>query len=229
MSSMSAKLYRWNPKRSGNGCRLRWPFVPPCAASCTDGGIKNGQETGVDCGGSHMSSMSAKLYRWYPKRPGNGCRLWWSNVSSMCCYLYRRNSEWPETGVDCGGPTCPPCPTNGETTLGAYYFETGWDSWIDGGDDAIRYSGPRSFEGTFSISLRDNMLTESSMTSPVYTASSYAVLKVEFNFYSYSMEPGRFLASVFKQRRQYMDNHSPMGQWNPFQQQYFLLYNQVYQ
>ncbi len=132
-------------------------------SSCTDG-IKNGQETGVDCGGPTCPPCAAT------------------------CTDGIQNGQ--ETGVDCGGPSCPPCPTNGETTLGAYYFETGWDSWIDGGDDAVRYSGPRSFEGTWSISLRDNMLAESSMTSPVYAASSYAALKVEFNFYSYSMESG---------------------------------------
>ncbi len=142
------------------------PTCPPCTstATCTDG-IKNGQETGVDCGGPACPPCPAT------------------------CTDGIQNGQ--ETGIDCGGPTCPACPSSGTTTLGAYYFETGWDNWTDGGDDADRYTGSRSFEGTWSISLRDDMGVESSMTSPVYaTAPTYLSLKVEFNFYPYSMEPG---------------------------------------
>lgn len=135
---------------------------PPCnnPPSCTDG-IKNGNETGVDCGGSCPACPS--------------------------CTDGVQNGN--ETGIDCGG-SCPACPSSGGTVLGAYYFETGWDSWVDGGDDALRYQGNRSYEGNYSISLRDNSLAISSMTSPVYNGLNYLSMSVKFNFYAYSMESG---------------------------------------
>ena len=49
------------------------------------------------------------------------------------------------------------------------YFETGWDGWADGGSDCARYSGSRSYEGNYSIYIRDNSGTASAMTSPVKT------------------------------------------------------------
>lgn len=43
---------------------------------------------------------------------------------------------------------------NSTTILHEGYFETGLDGWIDGGTDCIRYSGTRSYQGSYSISLR---------------------------------------------------------------------------
>ncbi len=93
-----------------------------------------------------------------------------------------------ETGVDCGGPDCPACPTGG--TLLASYFETGWDGWLDGGSDCYRYAGSRSWEGTYSIRIRDNSGTASAMTSPVLNLSGYSEVTVNFYFYPHSMENG---------------------------------------
>ncbi len=93
-----------------------------------------------------------------------------------------------ETGVDCGGPDCDPCQTGGQI-LGAY-FETGWDGWSDGGSDCARYSGSRSWEGNYSIRLRDNSGVASSMTSSSYNVSGYSSLEIKFYFYAYSMENG---------------------------------------
>ena len=165
------------------------PTCPPCAATCTDG-IKNGQETGVDCGGPTCPPCPPSCTDGIQNGQETGVDCGGPTCPPCAATCTDGIQNGQETGVDCGGPTCPPCPTSGETTLGAYYFETGWDGWIDGGDDAIRYSGPRSFEGSYSISLRDNSGVESSMTSPAYAATSYAALKVEFNFYAYSMEVG---------------------------------------
>nr|MBK7790372.1 T9SS type A sorting domain-containing protein [Saprospiraceae bacterium] len=165
------------------------PTCPPCAASCTDG-IKNGQETGVDCGGPTCPPCAATCSDGIQNGQETGVDCGGPTCPPCAATCTDGIQNGQETGIDCGGPTCPPCPTSGETSLGAYYFETGWDNWIDGGDDAIRYSGPRSFEGSYSISLRDNSGAISSMTSPTYAATQYAALKVEFNFYSYSMEPG---------------------------------------
>ncbi|MBK8389095.1 MAG: T9SS type A sorting domain-containing protein [Saprospiraceae bacterium] len=62
------------------------PTCSPCAATptCNDG-VKNGQETGVDCGGPTCSPCAA----------------------TPTCNDGVKNGQ--ETGVDCGGPTCSPC------------------------------------------------------------------------------------------------------------------------
>jgi len=67
---------------AGIDCGGPCPF--PCPPSCYDG-IQNGDEEGVDCGGSFC-----------PPCP------------PPTCY----DGVWNglETGVDCGGPDCPPCP-----------------------------------------------------------------------------------------------------------------------
>lgn len=95
-----------------------------------------------------------------------------------------------ETGVDCGGSSCAPCSTGGTDILNQGYFETGWDGWSDGGSDCARYSGSRSYEGSYSIYIRDNSGTASSMTSPSLNLTSYNQVEIEFYFYSYSMENG---------------------------------------
>lgn len=148
-----------NQGETGVDCGGPCPACPP-APSCSDG-IKNQGETGVDCGG--------------PCPPCN---------STASCTDGIQNQG--ETGIDCGGP-CPACPTG--TLLGGYYFETGWDGWTDGGEDANLYTGVRSFEGSNSIALRDDSGSQSAMTSPAFaTSPSYNFLKVQFNFYAYSME-----------------------------------------
>ena len=82
-------------------------------------------------------------------------------------------------------------PSSGSTTvLHEGYFESGWDNWADGGSDVARYSGSRSYEGSYSIRLRDNSGTASAMTSQTFNLTSYDSVEVEFYFYSYSMESG---------------------------------------
>ncbi|MCX7551400.1 T9SS type A sorting domain-containing protein [Xanthomarina sp. F2636L] len=93
-----------------------------------------------------------------------------------------------ETGVDCGGSSCAPCSTGGTEVLHEGYFESGWDGWSDGGSDCYRYSGSRSYEGNYSIRLRDNSGTASAMTSPSFNLTAYGQVEVEFYFYAYSME-----------------------------------------
>ncbi len=92
-----------------------------------------------------------------------------------------------ETGVDCGGSTCEPCPP-GNVVLHQGYFETGWDNWADGGSDCALYSGSRSYEGSYSIRLRDNSGTASAMTLSNIDVSPYSQVEVDFYFYVYSME-----------------------------------------
>ena len=136
----------------------------PCVTppTCTDG-IQNGDETGVDCGGSTCAPC----------------------VTPPTCSDGVQNGD--ETGVDCGGSSCAPCST-GTDVLHEGYFESGWDGWSDGGSDCYRYSGSRSFEGSRSIRIRDNSGTASAMTSQSFNLTSYNQVEVTFFFYAYSME-----------------------------------------
>jgi hypothetical protein len=135
----------------------------PCAACPTcDDGIQNQGETDVDCGG-----------------PCAACPTCDDGIQNQ-----------GETGVDCGGPNCAPCGGGGSNEILAHFFETGWDGWQDGGSDCYRYSGTRSWEGSYSIRIRDNSGTVSSMTSPSYDVSAYSSLEIEFYFYPNSMENG---------------------------------------
>ena len=103
-------------------------------------------------------------------------------------------SEWDVLSIDTfsglgnlnNGGTNP----TGPVVLSESYFESGWDNWTDGGSDVDRYSGARSFEGSFSIRLRDNSGTGSAMTSETYDLTTYDTVEVDFYFYAYSMETG---------------------------------------
>ena len=131
----------------------------PACPTCDDG-VQNGSETGIDCGGPDCAACPT-------------------------CSDGIQNGN--ETGVDCGGPDCAPC--GGSGTVLAHYFESGWDGWQDGGSDCYRYAGSRSYEGSYSIRLRDNS-SSSDMTSSSYNVSGYSSLSLEFYFYAYSMESG---------------------------------------
>jgi Secretion system C-terminal sorting domain len=94
-----------------------------------------------------------------------------------------------ETGVDCGGP-CTPCQPPAETILLASYFESGWDSWADGGSDVTRVNSSNSYEGVYSIRLADNSGTQSAMTSPTFNLTGATGAKIQFYFKATSMESG---------------------------------------
>ena len=93
-----------------------------------------------------------------------------------------------EEGIDCGGSFCDPCST-GSVVLTQGFFETGWDNWVDGGSDSFRYQGTRSYEGLYSIRLRDNT-NSSTMTSQAFDLTSFQTVDVEFFFFPNSMENG---------------------------------------
>ena len=142
------------------------PDCAPCVIPPTcDDGIQNGDETGVDCGGPDCAPC----------------------VTPPTCDDGIQNGD--ETGVDCGGSSCAPCAT-GTTILHEGYFESGWDGWSDGGSDVARYRGSRSYEGQYSIRIRDNSGTASAMTSQSFNLTGFNQVEVEFYFYSYSMESG---------------------------------------
>lgn len=82
-----------------------------------------------------------------------------------------------------GGPSA-------QTLIGST-FETGLEGWLDGGSDVFRYSGSRSYEGSYSIRLRDNSGTASAMTTAAtYNVTSFDQITIDFYFYAYSMENG---------------------------------------
>ncbi len=78
----------------------------------------------------------------------------------------------------------------GSDVLFGSFFETGLDGWQDGGSDCARVRSSASYEGQFSMRLRDNSGTASSMTSSAYNLSGYNSVELEFYFYPNSMENG---------------------------------------
>lgn len=73
--------------------------------------------------------------------------------------------------------------------IAAYYFETGLQGWIDGGNDCARTQSSNSFEGLYSVRLRDNSST-SNAVSPVLNLSGNNQVSIEFHTYANSMESG---------------------------------------
>ncbi|MCB9310651.1 MAG: T9SS type A sorting domain-containing protein [Lewinellaceae bacterium] len=141
--------------------------------TCEDG-IKNGDETGVDCGGAFC------------------------NVCPTCTDGIKNGDE---EGIDCGG-SCTPCHTESDpeppaTSIPGAYFETGWDGWT-GGTDTKRYTGNFAFEGDYCLQIQDNSGAESTIISPIYNFSSFQSVELSFSFYANSMESGeKFLVQYF--------------------------------
>ena len=94
-----------------------------------------------------------------------------------------------ETGIDCGGSFCAPCSTS-NVILNEGFFETGLDGWIDGGSDCARVQSANSFEGLWSVRIRDNSGVASSMTLNNIDVTPYSSVEVDFYFYVFSMENG---------------------------------------
>ena len=80
--------------------------------------------------------------------------------------------------------------TTNNTVISGSYFESGLDGWTDGGNDCARVTGSTSYEGNYSIRLRDNSGISSSMTSPALDLSAYEEIEISFYFYPNSMENG---------------------------------------
>ncbi len=74
------------------------------------------------------------------------------------------------------------------TVIHEGYFESGWDGWIDGGNDCRRMTTQYSAEGVKSVRIRDNSGVASSMTSQDFDLSSVDSVRVDFEYYAQSME-----------------------------------------
>jgi len=76
-----------------------------------------------------------------------------------------------------------------DVILNQGFFESGWDGWTDGGSDcARRADATRSYEGTYSIRIRDNSGAASAMTLSNIDLTPFAEVEVDFYFYVRSME-----------------------------------------
>lgn len=131
------------------------------APTCTDG-IQNGNETGVDCGGSCAPCPT--------------------------CNDGIQNGD--ETGVDCGG-SCSPCGGGScsYVSINSNNFDSGWGIWNDGGTDCRRNvrDAAYAYSGSYCIRLVDNTST-SVMTTDNMNLTAYDELTVDFTFIANSME-----------------------------------------
>ncbi len=143
------------------------------------------QATGLTANTSYSFTVRAKDAAGNVSGDSNTANV--TTLATPTCSDGIQNGD--ETGVDCGGSSCAPC-SSGSTVLHEGFFETGLDGWIDGGSDAFRYSGGRSYEGTYSMRIRDNSGTASSITLNNVDVSSYDQVEVNFFFYPNSMETG---------------------------------------
>ncbi|MFT6358044.1 MAG: hypothetical protein ACJAYJ_002265 [Saprospiraceae bacterium] len=137
----------------------------PACPTCNDG-ILNGNETGVDCGGSDCSACPT-------------CNDGIQNGS--------------ETGVDCGGTDCAPCNTGGCQTVNidSNNFDSGWGIWNDGGSDCRRSANDAAYanSGSRCVRLRDNT-SSSVMTTDNLNLAGFEEVTVDFSYIGVSMENG---------------------------------------
>ena len=153
-----------------------------------DDGILNGDETGIDCGGSCVACATCDDGILNGDETGVDC----GGSCAACATCDDGILNGDETGIDCGGPDCEPCQT-GPCSYGdidVENFESGWGIWNSGGSDCRRNRRDRNFaNGTYCVRLRDN-----SSTSVTYTddldLSGYEELTVGFGFIANSMENG---------------------------------------
>ncbi|PNQ74723.1 hypothetical protein C1T31_00855 [Hanstruepera neustonica] len=97
-----------------------------------------------------------------------------------------------ETGVDCGGSYCPICPPS-DVILNQGYFETGLDGWVEGGNDCSRVSSSYSYEGSYSMRLRDNSGISSAMTLSNIDTSPFSEIEIDLYFYVNGLNNGESL------------------------------------
>lgn len=164
----------------------------PTACPTCDDGIQNGDETGVDCGGSDcppcdMCNDGVQNGDEEGVDCGGSCP-----TACPTCDDGIQNGD--EEGVDCGGSNCPACPSancNNPVILNSEDFEAGFGIWNDGGGDCRRSSADSeyAYSGTFCIRLRDNSST-SILTSDQFNYSDYSAISVDFTYVGDNMEFG---------------------------------------
>ena len=152
-----------------------------------DDGVQNGDETGVDCGGSSCPACPTCNDG---IQNGNETGVDCGGDCAACPTCDDGIQNGDETGIDCGG-SCAPCNTGGcsYVSVNSNNFDSGWGIWNDGGSDCRRSSrdAAYAYSGNFCVRLRDNT-SSSTTTTDNLNLSGYDELTVEFIFYPRSME-----------------------------------------
>ena len=159
----------------------------PACATCDDG-ILNGDETGVDCGGSCAACPTCNDGILNGDETGVDC----GGSCAACATCDDGLQNGDETGIDCGG-SCDPCET-GPCSYGVINtanFEGGFGIWNDGGSDCRRSRNDRNYaNGTFCVRIRDNTSSSRTYTDPL-DLTGYEELTVNFRYITASMENGK--------------------------------------
>ena len=159
------------------------------SATCDDG-VQNGDEEGIDCGGTNCAPCDADQDGVIdaedcapndpalPAQPGTACDDGNPNTT---------NDIIEADGCTCSGMIV----DTGCTETDNEDFESGWGNWIDGGKDARRTSGDAAFasSGNFCVRLRDNSSTSFITTGP-FSVTTYSSVTVDFTYITTSMETG---------------------------------------
>ncbi|HMQ49081.1 MAG TPA: T9SS type A sorting domain-containing protein [Saprospiraceae bacterium] len=134
-----------------------------------------------------------------------------TGLTPSTMYLAEVNAQ------DAAGNTSGNASTNFMTTMGggglgeiaAYYFETGFDGWTDGGANCVRRRSTfAAYEGQYGILLRNGTST-SNASSPILNLSGNTQVTVELHSYASGMENGEsffvefFNGSSYQQIAQY--------------------------
>jgi hypothetical protein len=155
-----------------------------CAAcpTCNDG-VQNADETGVDCGGSCAACPTCSDGIQNGDETGVDCGG--SCAACPTCSDGIQNGD--ETGVDCGG-SCAPCGGGGcsYVTIDSHNFFSNWGIWNDGGSDCARGSYSYAL-GTRCVRLRDNT-NSSVMTTSNLNLSAYDEVTIDFTYVTNSMD-----------------------------------------
>lgn len=179
----------FNSSETSNFC-VGGPSGPTC-----DDGIQNGDETGVDCGGSTCSDCPVIPTCDDGIQNGNETGLDCGGDCAPCpleptCSDGIQNGN--ETGVDCGGPDCSPCDTGGCTNTNIDFndFEAGFGIWNDGGSDCTLDTRANfANSGNNTIRLRDNS-TSSVTTTDILALSGFTEVTIDFTYLAQGMETG---------------------------------------
>ena len=181
-----------NGDETGIDCGGSCPTA--CDTTCGDG-IQNGTETGVDCGGAECDPCATcEDGLLNGSETGIDCG---GSDCEPCATCDDGIQNGNELGVDCGGDCPNPCTNFSFTQILGHYFETGWDEWTPGTPGTERYAGENSWEGLYSIQLRDQS-GASAMTSPVTDIASFSLIQLMFFFHADSLAEGEsFSVSMF--------------------------------
>ncbi|SDB62491.1 Por secretion system C-terminal sorting domain-containing protein [Flavobacteriaceae bacterium MAR_2010_188] len=143
--------------------------------------------TGLNAGTGYYFVVKAKDGAGNLSSASNQVNITTDSITSSCNDGIKNGDE---AGVDCGGTSCVPCQTSGPDILHEGFFETGMDNWEDGGSDCYRMYTTASYEGMYSIRLRDDSGLGSSMTLSNLNLEPYNEVEFEFYFYINGMDYG---------------------------------------